>query len=390
MIRRAWSLFFLLALVSGCGLSSSSTPTEQGEVLLRSGDYDQAIVTLTEAIDIAPRDSQAHLFRGRAYQCRNGAGDLAAAINDFTTAIELDPKNYEAYYSRSIAFRDRGALTASEEDASKSLADHAMARKLDPGILGTYEPTTESDAEEEPVAPPPIEATTKDGQPERESPVDARRRIEAAAAAAAQDDAFTPNGQDNVGVGASPFDSVDAASRARQDAEGEKGGKRDAKENGRSRFGTVEDRLRPRQTTGADSLPMANPIPVVPPTLSPLTPSANSSAAPLTPTPTLPAPHRGGTLPPVAASPFAAPSPYGLPQGAAGSASTLPGSSPYQSPFQSPFQTRFSPTLPAPTGIVRSQTLPPTTGPQQPRPLVTPIPGRINFPATTRPGIYNP
>ncbi len=128
MVRRALFLLLAIALFPGCGQPDPGTPYERGQGLLRRGDYDEAIASLTEAIRIEPQQADAYLFRGRAYQGRNSAGDLDAAINDFTRAIEIAPKDYEAYYSRSIAYRDRGDATQSEDDVALSRRPHQGTR----------------------------------------------------------------------------------------------------------------------------------------------------------------------------------------------------------------------------------------------------------------------
>jgi Tfp pilus assembly protein PilF len=415
MVRSLLLMAVALVAVSGCGGSTHVASTEYGEELLRSGEYDQAIGVLTEAIRIEPHNANAYLYRGRAYQCRNGAGDLDNAINDFTTATELDPKNHEAYYSRSIAYRDRGAAAQSEEDAARSAADHDKARKLDASLAETYQAMPKFTTTVEPAAPAPAaaESVTEKKPVQRESLSDARRRIEAAAAAAAADQGGEPSTGDasSFGTGSSRRYSSDSAARARNSAHQNGAARDDSDTKGSTGGSSIVDRITRNRASTSNRIP-TNPLSNVPPTLDPLSPpSSNSTAAPLTPLGgNAQTPHRGGTLPPVASSPYVAPTPYGSPQSSPyglppsspygsppssqslapgalqGAASTYDSASPYRTPYQSPFVRSG----PAPTGIVPSQTLPPTTGTQQPRPYVTPIPGRINFPATTRSGQYNP
>ncbi len=272
---------------------------------------------MTEAIRIEPENADAYLFRGRAYQGRNGAGDIDAAINDFTTAIEIVPKDYEAYYSRSIAYRDRSDATQSEEDAALSRADHIKARELDPSVADTYATLPDFTAPVEGEIPPALEpeASTEKTAPERESPFDARRRISSAAAAASRGERSTLlQGEDAVGFG---------SSRRLAGETDEPRGQQDDNSKSNDKPPGLRRRIYPDTPPAAQSqtdsgLPPDNPIRGVPPTLSPLTRSPNSSAPRLTPTPTGPVPNRGGTLPPVGTSPFATPSPSALPGGATG------------------------------------------------------------------------
>jgi hypothetical protein len=403
MVRSLLLVAVVLAAVSGCARSTPVASTEYGEELLRSGEYDQAIGVLTEAIRIEPHDANAYLYRGRAYQVRNGEGDLDNAINDFTTAIELDPKDHEAYYSRSIAYRDRGATTQSAEDAARSAADHDMARKLDASVAETYQTMPEFTTPVAPTTPAPAGAqqTTEKKPIKRESLSDARRRIEAAAAAADPSGEPTAGGNSPLGTSSSRRFSTDAAARARGNSQQNGSAREDSESAGTTGGSSIVDRMTRNRAAGSTRIP-TNPLSSVPPTLDPASPSSPSSAAaPLTPFGgTTPSPHRGGTLPPVASSPYVSPTPFGSPQSPYGSpqsqplapgalqgaASSYDRASPYRTPYQSPFVRSG----PAPTGIIPSQTLPPTTGTPAPRPYVTPIPGRINFPATTRSGQYNP
>jgi hypothetical protein len=157
-MRRTWLLAALLALAAGCGQSHPPTPTEQGMSLMRSGSYGEAIDAFSEAIRLNPRDAQAYLFRGRAYQCRNQSGDLDAAIGDFSSSIRFNPDDSEAYYSRAIAYRDRGTANKSKEDAAKSRLDDLTARRLDGQT--EFDDLAETDTPLPPPTPLPFATTS--------------------------------------------------------------------------------------------------------------------------------------------------------------------------------------------------------------------------------------
>lgn len=137
MARRLLAIAAMLVSLAGCGQSPPTTPQQ----LVQQGSYDQAIEVCTQLLRANPRDSEAYLYRGRAYHCRNGEGDLSRAIADFSESILQDPKNPEAYYSRALAYRDQG-------DEERGRADEDLARKLDPRLkeiyaqLPEYTPTT--------------------------------------------------------------------------------------------------------------------------------------------------------------------------------------------------------------------------------------------------------
>ena len=73
--------------------SVPTTPADykdRGGVLVRLGQYQQAIDTLNRAIELDPNRAAAYLNRGAAY---NGLGQYERAIEDLNKAIALDPKN---------------------------------------------------------------------------------------------------------------------------------------------------------------------------------------------------------------------------------------------------------------------------------------------------------
>jgi len=101
----------ILALVfalTGCGQSASveeeqNAPAWQeqydlGVRYLSEGNYEEAIIAFTAAIEIDPKQATAYVGRGNAYV---GSGEteenLTTALVDYEKAIELDETNVEAY-----------------------------------------------------------------------------------------------------------------------------------------------------------------------------------------------------------------------------------------------------------------------------------------------------
>jgi hypothetical protein len=134
MARRAIVIAAILALAPGCGQWTPASLTEKGLKELRSGQYDEAIATCTEALQLDPRDDAAYLYRGRAHYFRGAKGDLKRAVDDFTRAIELDPKSSDAYYSRALVYRDLGQIALADDDDKNARALdghlHALDRQL--------------------------------------------------------------------------------------------------------------------------------------------------------------------------------------------------------------------------------------------------------------------
>src|SRR6516165_6530046 len=63
----------------------------------RAGQYQQAVDTLTRAINLSPNDAKVYYTRGYAF---GQLGRQREAIDDCTKAIDLDPKNAAPYLVR--------------------------------------------------------------------------------------------------------------------------------------------------------------------------------------------------------------------------------------------------------------------------------------------------
>jgi tetratricopeptide (TPR) repeat protein len=74
-----------------------------GRLLRKSGQLDQAIHNLSEAIDLSPQDSTSYLDLGRCYQDQR---QYDRALQNFNTAINLAPDSPQAYYFSGIIYKD--------------------------------------------------------------------------------------------------------------------------------------------------------------------------------------------------------------------------------------------------------------------------------------------
>lgn len=101
-------MLVLLMSISACGKSGSSQSEPQGLTwqeqydlgvrYLSEGNYQQAIIAFTAAIEIDPKQAPVYVGRGNAYvQSGETEENLAAAQADYETAIELDKTLVEAY-----------------------------------------------------------------------------------------------------------------------------------------------------------------------------------------------------------------------------------------------------------------------------------------------------
>jgi len=84
----------------------------RGSLLNSMGDYRQAILDLTRAIDINSEDRRAYINRGIAYR---NAGQPEKALKDYNHAIQLNPKGAGVYNNRGNVYsqlgQDREALS---------------------------------------------------------------------------------------------------------------------------------------------------------------------------------------------------------------------------------------------------------------------------------------
>ncbi|MAS36917.1 MAG: hypothetical protein CL610_23135 [Anaerolineaceae bacterium] len=100
----------------------------KGAVLYDKKDYDGAIAAYDEAIRVNPEDAFACFNRGLA---RASKRDMAGAITDFTEAIRINPEDAAAYYNRGNAYRLKN-------EPDKARADYDKAIELNPQDAASY------------------------------------------------------------------------------------------------------------------------------------------------------------------------------------------------------------------------------------------------------------
>ena len=101
------ALLFILSVSLMAGLSQGGTAKDaksyidQGVNLIKKGQYNEAIVSLDQAIQIDPDYALAYNYRGLAY-FRTKSFDKA--LTDFDKAIQLNPNFAVAYNNRAYAY----------------------------------------------------------------------------------------------------------------------------------------------------------------------------------------------------------------------------------------------------------------------------------------------
>lgn len=109
MKRMTYIVLALILLLCSCGQPSTigegenTAPTWQeqydlGIRYLSEGNYEEAIIAFTAAIEVDPKRAEAYVGRGDAYVLSGETEEhLTAAQVDYEKAIELDETNVEAY-----------------------------------------------------------------------------------------------------------------------------------------------------------------------------------------------------------------------------------------------------------------------------------------------------
>ena len=120
MKRVVYSMLALVLLLCSCGQPSTIGEKENniltwqeqydlGVRYLSEGNYKEAIIAFTAAIEIDPMRVEAYVGRGDAYIGSGETdGNLSAAQADYEKAIELDQLNTNAYLGLADIYIRRG------------------------------------------------------------------------------------------------------------------------------------------------------------------------------------------------------------------------------------------------------------------------------------------
>ena len=106
----------------------SNQNVETGNRYYFNGNYDSAVYSYTQAIELNPQNTIAYRNRGSAYA---NLHEYNRAANDFSKAIELNPNNESAYIGR-------GAAYIYLQEYNKAIADLTKAISLNPHNSMSY------------------------------------------------------------------------------------------------------------------------------------------------------------------------------------------------------------------------------------------------------------
>lgn len=139
-MKRIPGVFMVICIMLSMAACGPKTPTWQeqydlGMRYLSEGNYEEAIIAFTAAIEIDPKQAPAYVGRGNAYI---GLGEteenLAAAQIDYEKAIELDDTCTEAYLALSDVYARRGdydnALNILQEGNEKTGKNGVIEKKI--------------------------------------------------------------------------------------------------------------------------------------------------------------------------------------------------------------------------------------------------------------------
>ena len=138
-------LIFCL-LLCACGQSAQAKWQEQydlGVRYLSEGNYEEAIIAFTAAIDIDPKRSEGFIGRGDAYALSGDTEDnLSAAQADYEAAIALDETLPGAWLGLADVYIRQGdydkALETLREGLDKTGGDQSIADKIEEMESGNF------------------------------------------------------------------------------------------------------------------------------------------------------------------------------------------------------------------------------------------------------------
>jgi tetratricopeptide (TPR) repeat protein len=114
----------------------------KGEACIKSGQYDDALMTLDEAVRVNKTNVRAITLRGIVY---SKIGEYEKAMTDFNRALDIMPECAEAYYNRGVMELYKAGLDQYQGlevdfDAvfTQAMADFDRAVKYDPKLTIAY------------------------------------------------------------------------------------------------------------------------------------------------------------------------------------------------------------------------------------------------------------
>lgn len=140
-MKRLSNFLLVLMLLMGVSACAKAQPTWQeqydlGVRYLSEGNYEEAIIAFTAAIEIDPKQALAYVGRGDAYMASGETEEnLTAAQADYEKAIELDERNVDAYVGLANLYIRRGeydkALEILNQGLEKTNSNQIIADRIE-------------------------------------------------------------------------------------------------------------------------------------------------------------------------------------------------------------------------------------------------------------------
>lgn len=146
-MRKIIALLISLILILGLCACTKNTAAWQDQYnlglrYLSEGNYNEAIIAFTAAIEIDPQISTVYIGRGDAYFALGTEDYIAFAIEDYNTVIDMDRKNVDAYIKLAEVYFSLGdettAIMILENGCDITKDEHIIDRLKENGILYVY------------------------------------------------------------------------------------------------------------------------------------------------------------------------------------------------------------------------------------------------------------
>lgn len=147
MKRIALIMFTVIMLLSLVACGKNVEPWQEqydlGVRYLSDGNYEEAIIAFTAAIEIDPKQSVLYIGRADAYVGFGETADnLVAALNDYKDAIALDESNADAWLGIADVYIRCGeyekALEVLKDGLAKTGSNEKIAQKIADMEAGTF------------------------------------------------------------------------------------------------------------------------------------------------------------------------------------------------------------------------------------------------------------
>ena len=134
-MKNLWVLPLVVVTMAIAACGGDATPDDASDYLAlgaeqyTNDEYDEAIDSLSKAIELEPEDADAYFLRGISYLMID---DPDSALADLDKALELHPSDTDIEITAAEIYGMRGVGHSFKEDYDKAIADSQKAIELDP------------------------------------------------------------------------------------------------------------------------------------------------------------------------------------------------------------------------------------------------------------------